>query len=91
MEDARGPESEFERLFTDAGLQLIARPKTPLRFAVDEWLNHGGPSEQTAHEILRLIDDSLNGDWTGLTIERENSKLYFNHTIVTFVATLATA
>ena len=83
------PESEFERLFADAGLQLIARPQTPLRFAVDEWLNHGGPAEHEAREILRLIEDSLDDNRTGLNIEPENGKLYFNHTIVTFVATPA--
>jgi ubiquinone/menaquinone biosynthesis C-methylase UbiE len=85
------PESEFERLFADARLQLIARPKTHLRITVDEWLKHGGPSEQVAHEILSLIEDSLDDNRTGLNIERENNKLYFNHTIVTFVATPATA
>jgi ubiquinone/menaquinone biosynthesis C-methylase UbiE len=83
------PESEFEHLFADAGLQLIARPKTHLRITVDEWLKHGGPAENEAREILRLIEDSLDSDRTGLNIERENSKLYFNHTVVAFVATLA--
>jgi ubiquinone/menaquinone biosynthesis C-methylase UbiE len=83
------PESAFERLFADAGLRLITRPKIPLHFSVDEWIKHGGPSEQTEQEIRRLIDASLDGDRTGLNIEREQGKLYFNHTIVTFVATPA--
>jgi ubiquinone/menaquinone biosynthesis C-methylase UbiE len=83
------PESEFERLFAQAGLRVIARPKRALRLAVDEWLQHGGPSEAIAQEILRLIEDSLEGDRTGLHIERENGQLYFNHTVVTFVATPA--
>jgi ubiquinone/menaquinone biosynthesis C-methylase UbiE len=85
------PESEFEQLFADAGLRLIARLKTPLRFPVDEWLKHGGPSEQTEHEILRLIDDSPEGYRTGLNIDLANDRLYFNHTVATFVATPTTA
>ncbi|HJY82437.1 MAG TPA: class I SAM-dependent methyltransferase [Candidatus Binatia bacterium] len=83
------PESEFERLFARAGLQVVARPKSPVRMAVDEWLKHGGPSEQKAQEILRLLEASLDGDQTGLRIERDQSTLYFNHTVVTFVATPA--
>jgi ubiquinone/menaquinone biosynthesis C-methylase UbiE len=83
------PESEFERLFARAGLQVVLRPKTRLRISVDEWLKHGGPSDPIAHESRRLLEDSLTGDRTGLHIERENSALYFNHTLVTFVATPA--
>ena len=83
------PESEFERLFARTGLQVIIRSKAPLRISVDEWLKHGGPSDLITHEILRLLEDSLAGDRTGLRIEREDSALYFNHTIATFVTTPA--
>jgi hypothetical protein len=56
---------------------------------VGDWLKHGGPSEQRAQEILRLLEASLDGDQTGLRIERDQGTLYFNHTIVTFVVTPA--
>ena len=83
-------EAEFEGLFASAGLHVVARPKSPLRISVDEWLKHGGPAEAVAHEIVGLIEESLDGDRTGLRIERENRTLYFNHTLVTFVARPAT-
>jgi SAM-dependent methyltransferase len=83
------PASEFDRLFAGAGLHVSARPQTSLRFAVDEWLAHGSPPAPVAHEILRLVEDSLDGDRTGLRIARDNGKLYFNHTVVTFVVTPA--
>ena len=83
-------ETEFEDLFAQAGLRVVARRKSPLRLSVDEWLKHGGPSEAAAHELMRLLEESLNGDQTGLRIERENSQLYLNHTVVTLVATPAT-
>jgi len=80
-------ETEFDRLFAQAGLTVVSRRKKPLRFAVDEWLIHGGPSEAATRDIVRLIDESLDGDLTGLRIEKEQNRLYFNHTIVTFVTT----
>jgi SAM-dependent methyltransferase len=83
------PASEFERLFTRAGLQVVARPKSLLRISVDDWLKHGGPSEQGAQEILGLLEASLDGDQTGLRIEQDQGTLYFNHTIVTFMVTPA--
>jgi ubiquinone/menaquinone biosynthesis C-methylase UbiE len=79
------PLSEFERLFRQAGLEVVHRPTTALHYDVEEWLAHGGPGSETAAVIRRLFEASLDGDSTGLRVRRENGRLRFTHAAAAFV------
>ena len=79
------PASEFERLFAEAGLEVVAHPSGPMHYDVEEWMAHGGPSPETSAEIVRLLDASLATDRCGLAVRREDGRLRFSHTTVAFV------
>jgi len=80
------PESELERLFAAADLEITARPRSTLHYDVDEWLDHGGPSESATREITALFEASLDVDRCGLNVRREEGRLRFSHSAVAIVA-----
>jgi ubiquinone/menaquinone biosynthesis C-methylase UbiE len=79
------PESEFRALFSAAGLEVVAAPKSPLHYDVDEWIAHGGPSPETARDIVAAFEASLDVDRSGLAVRREDGRLRFSHTGAAFV------
>ena len=78
-------ESEFEHMFRTAGLEVLSRPKVTISYAVSEWMDHGGPDEATAREIIALMEASVAMDRTGLNVRREDGVLRFSHTAVAFL------
>jgi SAM-dependent methyltransferase len=78
-------ESELEALCRDAGLEILLRPKSVLHYDVEEWLEHGGPDEETRQEIRRLLRASLDVDRSGLQVRLEHERLRFSHTTTAFV------
>ena len=80
------PASEFERIFAAAELEITARPRSTLHYDVDEWLDHGGPSEPATREIIALFEASLDVDRSGLHVRREDGRLRFSHNAVALVA-----
>jgi len=80
------PESELAQMFAAAGLELVVQPRSTLHYHVEEWLDHGGPSESATREILALFEASLEIDRCGLNVRREDGRLRFSHTAVAFVA-----
>jgi hypothetical protein len=79
------PESAFEAMFRDAGLDVAARPAGEMAYDADEWIAHGGPSEATAAEIRRLLEASLDGDRAGLGVHRADGRLRFRHRTAAFL------
>ncbi len=79
------PEAEFDQLFREAGLEVLHRPTSQIHYDVEEWLEHGGPSEQGASEIRRLLEASLSEDLSGLSVRREGSRLMFSHDAAAFL------
>ena len=79
------PETAFEGLFRDADLEVVHRPTSQIHYDVEEWLEHGGPTEQAAGEIRRLLEASLDQDLCGLNVRRENDRLMFSHPSAAFV------
>jgi ubiquinone/menaquinone biosynthesis C-methylase UbiE len=79
------PASEFERLFSERGLEVVARHARETTYTVAEWLRHGGPSDERAREIVGLLEDSLEIDRSGLRVRRENGELCFSHQGATYV------
>ena len=53
------PASEFDALFAAAALEVEARPGSTLDYEVGEWIEHGGPSEETATDIRRELEASI--------------------------------
>jgi hypothetical protein len=79
------PETEFVRLFAQTGLAVVFATKPQLHYDVDEWIDHGGPSEESTREIVALFEAALEGDRCGLDVRRENGKLRFSHTGAAFI------
>lgn len=79
------PASEFERLFAERDLEVVARHPRETSYTVAEWLRHGGPSEERAREIIDLLEASLDVDRSGLRVRRENGELCFSHQGGTYV------
>ena len=78
-------DAEFDRLLRDAGLQVLHRMTTEIHYEVEEWLAHGGPSDEAAREIRRLLEASLAHDLSGLKVRREGDRLKFTHNAVAFL------
>ena len=79
------PEVEFEGLFRDAGLEIVHRPKPVLDQDVDEWLEHGGPSEADAARARELLEQSIEGDLFDLDVRREAGRLCFSYQGIAFL------
>jgi ubiquinone/menaquinone biosynthesis C-methylase UbiE len=79
------PEAEFDALFREAGVEVVLRPRSLLHHDVEEWLDHGGPSDEARREILSLLELSLDGDRASMQLRRENGRLRFSYTGVAFL------
>ena len=79
------PVSEFEEMFRAAGLELVMSPQTSMDYDVDEWLDHGGPSAEVRRHIISLLEESMVEDRTGLSVKRENGKLWFGYRAAAFL------
>ncbi len=79
------PESEFDGLFREQGLEVALRPHTRLDYDLESWLEHGGPSASDAEEIRRLLAASTQEDRSGLDARWEDGQLHFSHSAAAFV------
>jgi ubiquinone/menaquinone biosynthesis C-methylase UbiE len=79
------PESEFERLFGDLGLEVVFRGHATVDYSVSEWISHGGPPEERAREIERRMRETIDGDRAGLAVRVQNGELRFRHVAVAFL------
>ena len=77
--------TEFEQLFRDAGLELLHCPTSQTHYDVEEWLEHGGPTDEAASEVRRLLEASLTRDLSGLNVRREGDRLKFTHNAAAFL------
>jgi ubiquinone/menaquinone biosynthesis C-methylase UbiE len=79
-------ESRFDALFRGAGLAVLAKPAGEMAYDVEEWLAHGGPPEDAAAEIRRLLEGSIDGDPAGLAVQRDEAgRLRFRHRTAAFL------
>jgi hypothetical protein len=72
-------------MFDREGLEVVRRPTITIHYTLSEWMDHGGPSEAVAQEIVALMEASLDVDRSGLKVRREDGVLRFSHTAVAFV------
>jgi ubiquinone/menaquinone biosynthesis C-methylase UbiE len=80
------PESAFDALFRAAGLHGVAKPAGEMAYDAEEWLAHGGPPEDAAAEIRRLLAGSIDGDRAGLAVRRDEAgRLRFRHRTAAFL------
>jgi ubiquinone/menaquinone biosynthesis C-methylase UbiE len=79
------PESEFDALFREQGLEVALQPHTRLDYELGAWLEHGGPSASDAEEIRRLLAASTEEDRSGLDARWEDGRLHFSHEAAAFV------
>lgn len=83
--------AEFEQLFRDAGLELLHSPTSKIDYEVEEWLEHGGPTDAAASEIRVLLEASLTQDLSGLNVRRDGNRLMFSHDAAAFLLRTPTA
>lgn len=80
------PESEFARLFATAGLEVRHAARGELELDVEEWIEHGGPDEDTARELRAIAVASVDGDRAGLGMHRgTDGRLAFAHRTAAFL------
>jgi len=79
------PAAELERLFAEAGLRIVAAPRSTMDYDAHEWIAHGGPDADTVREILTLLEDAIDGDRAGLRVRREDGRLRFTHQTGLFI------
>jgi ubiquinone/menaquinone biosynthesis C-methylase UbiE len=79
------PASAFERLFAEAGLEVLQRPRGTIDYEVEEWIGHGGPGPDAASEIRALLEASLAVDRSGLRVRRDGGHLRFSHRTAAFL------
>lgn len=79
------PQSEYQRLIADAGLEVVLAPRTEMSLDVEEWLDYGGPTAESRREITALMEASLEVDRTGLRVRREDGRLRFSYDAGVFV------
>ena len=61
------------------------RRTTMIDYDVEEWLVHGGPTDEAAGEIRSLFEESLSLDLCGLNVRREDDRLRFTHNAAAFL------
>jgi ubiquinone/menaquinone biosynthesis C-methylase UbiE len=83
------PASEFERMFGNAGLELLLNPTLSMDYDLEEWMEHGGPSAAAAQEIVARMEASIGSDRCGLRVRREDGRLRFSHAVAVFVLRVA--
>ena len=79
-------QSEFDRLFNQAGLEVVLQPRLTLDYELYEWMDHAGPTPEAVQQIIRLMEASLNVDRTGLNVRRESDQIKFTYIGIPFVA-----
>ncbi|HZO81203.1 MAG TPA: methyltransferase domain-containing protein [Candidatus Binataceae bacterium] len=83
------PVSEWERMFADAGLEVIHRGGRETHYDLESWMAHGGPPPERRAQIYEMMEASLETDRSGLKVRRQNGQIWFSHTGVTYVAAKA--
>jgi len=72
-------ESEFRRLFQDAGLSVEFAATGPFDIDLEEWIEHGGPSAETAAELRRMIVACLHDNKADLAVRRDGDRVSFKY------------
>ena len=66
---------EVARAALEEGVDVVGYRGSTLDYEVGEWIEHGGPSEETATDIRRELEASIDPDRTGLHVRRERGGL----------------
>lgn len=78
-------EGEFASMFDEAGLTVALRKEGAIGYDLEEWMEHGGPDEDAAVEIRRLMTESMRGDAAGLAVEMKGGRIRFRHRTVVYM------
>lgn len=80
------PRSVLERMITGAGLRIETIRLWRYTWAVEPWLAIANPDPAAAEEIRRLMRESIEGDRSGLSVERRGDDLCFTYTAAIVLA-----
>ncbi|MGH8012318.1 MAG: class I SAM-dependent methyltransferase [Candidatus Binataceae bacterium] len=79
------PASEFERIFTEHGLEITFKQSRKTSYRVEDWIAHGAPPPENAAKIVAMMEASIEPDQSALDVRRQDGTLYFSHTGVSYV------
>ena len=71
--------SAFESLFTNCGITITAQHDGQSKYAVEEWIAHGGPTETDAETLRALLRACLDQDHAGIPVWEEDDTLMMAH------------
>lgn len=78
-------EAEFTQLFETENLEITRQRGGETKYSLEDWIDHGGPSQENADRIRETIEASSTDDRLGLSIWREDDAIHFAHNGVAFV------
>ncbi|MGH7918084.1 MAG: hypothetical protein ACREQE_11490, partial [Candidatus Binataceae bacterium] len=79
------PASEFERIFAEHGLEVIFQQSRKSSYRLEDWIAHGAPSPENTAKIVAMMEASVEHDQSALDVRRQDGRLYFSHTGVSYV------
>lgn len=77
--------SEFAGLFGKHGLTVELERDGQVEYPVDEWIGHGGPTDEVAEELRALVTASTDEDLAGLPIRRDGETVMMGHYAKTYL------
>lgn len=93
MENLRDPShirhyraSELEQMLSWAGLKVLARAGGSSDFDLEHWLEMAAPPVETAGRIREMMQDSMEGDLSGLNVRVGGGKIVFTYTTAIVMA-----
>jgi ubiquinone/menaquinone biosynthesis C-methylase UbiE len=79
------PASEFERMFAEAGCDLLHKQSRKSSYNIEDWIAHGAPPAEKADQIRAMMTASLEQDKSALDVRRVNGTMQFSHTGASYV------
>jgi ubiquinone/menaquinone biosynthesis C-methylase UbiE len=77
--------SEFERIFAAAGFTVALKIARHSRSTVEEWTGFGSAPAENLAAIRALLEDAVDEDRPGLTLQRDAGTIRLMHTSISFV------
>jgi ubiquinone/menaquinone biosynthesis C-methylase UbiE len=77
--------SEFERIFADEGFTVALKIARHSLSTVEEWTRLGPAPEENLAAIRAILEDAVDEDRPGLTLQRDAGTIRLMHTSVSFV------
>lgn len=79
--------SDFCSLFEKVGVSVAWERDGQVEYPVEQWLEHGGPSDEAAAEIRNLLEACVDNDLAGIPVWRDGDTLMMGHRAKSYLVT----